>query len=136
MGKGVFATRDIPMGEIVFAERPLLVFPRALIPTGDINPQDYSIEDYLKIVLLKREQLLVVAAGRMEPERRAKLMTLMNSLSKDGSRPISGIVRTDGYEVNNLWDGDVDPESDLSSTRSYSVVVMWVRGSITGTGAF
>ena len=31
MGKGVFATRDIPMGGIVFAERPLLVVPSALI---------------------------------------------------------------------------------------------------------
>jgi hypothetical protein len=30
MGKGIFATRDILMGEIIFAERPLLIMPCAI----------------------------------------------------------------------------------------------------------
>jgi len=34
MGQGVFATRDIPMGEIIFAKRPLLVSPHALFTMG------------------------------------------------------------------------------------------------------
>ena len=122
MGKGVFATRDIPMGEIVFAERPLIVSPRALLPTKAINPRDYSMEDYMKIMHYEREQLLEAAAGRMHPERRAKLMDLMNSHLEDGSGPIGGIIRTNGYSVDNLWDGDVEPHDDALSARLYSVV--------------
>jgi len=119
----VFATRAIRMGEIIFAERPLLVTPRALMPTSDINPQDYSLADYTKIVLFEREKLLEVAVGRLEPERRARLMALMNSHSEDGSGPINGIVRTNGYAVSNLWDGDVKPDNaDGSSPHYYSVL--------------
>jgi hypothetical protein len=125
MGKGVFATRDIPICEIIFAERPLLVAPRALAPINDINPKDYSMadSDYTKIMLFEREQLLEVAVGRMEPERRAKLMALMNSHSEDATGLINGIIRTNGYAVNNLWDGDVKPNNeDGSSPHYYSVV--------------
>ena len=37
MGQGIFATRDIPMSEIIFAERPLLVAPHSLVPKKDIG---------------------------------------------------------------------------------------------------
>jgi len=57
----------------------------------------------------------------MEPERRAKLMALTNSHLEDGSGPIHGIVRTNGYAVENLWDGDVKPESKWSSPRYCSL---------------
>ena len=122
MGLGVFATRDIPMGQIIFAERPLIVSPCGLIPIGDINPQDYSREDYQKIMLYEGEQLLEVAARRMEPERRAKLMALMNSHLEDGSGPIRGIIRTNGYGVSNLCDGDDIPTFGSSSPSYYSLV--------------
>jgi len=80
------------------------------------------MEDYTRIMLFEREQLLEVAVGRMDPERKAKLMALTNSLSEDGSGPINGIVRTNVYQVSNLWDGDVELVSDGSSPCYYSVV--------------
>ena len=49
-------------------------------------------------------------------------MTLVNCHSEDGTGPINGIVRTNGYVVGNLWDGGVEHESDGSSLRCYSVV--------------
>ena len=55
MGMGVFATRDIPMGGVIFAERPLIVSPRALAPFSNINPKDYSLADYTKIIMFERE---------------------------------------------------------------------------------
>ena len=122
MGKGVFATRDIQMGEIIFAERPLLVVPRALRSTTEVDAIEYSIEDYTKIMLFQREQQLELAVERMEPDRRAKLMALMNSHLEDGSGPLNGIVRTNGYGVGNLWDGDVKPDDDGSSPYYYSAV--------------
>jgi len=122
MGKGVFATRDIQMGEIIFAERPLLVVPRALRSTTEVDPSEYSIEDYAKIMLFQREQQLELVAERMEPDRRAKLMAFMNSHLEDGSGPLNGIVRTNAYGVTNLWDGDVKPDEDGSSPYYYSAV--------------
>lgn len=123
MGQGVFATRDIPMGGIIFAERPLIVSPRALTPFSKVNHEDYSLADYTKIVMFEREQLLEAAAERMEPETRARLMALMNSHAEDGSGPINGIVRTNGYQVSNLRDGDGEfKEEDTSNPYYYSVL--------------
>lgn len=123
MGKGVFATCDISMGEIIFAERPLLVAPRALIPATDMDLSSYTVEDYSKIVMYEREQQLEVAVGRMDPDTKSRLMALMNSHLEDGSGTINGIVRTNGYAVNNLWDGTAEPgEDDASNQLYYSVV--------------
>jgi len=118
MGMGVFATRDIPMCEVVFAERPLIVSPVALTPPSNVNLKDYSLADYTNIVLFEMEQQLEAAAARMEPERRANLMTLMNSHTEDGSGPISGIVRTNGYQVGNLRDGEGRHYSTLCDVGS------------------
>lgn len=123
MGKGVFATCDISMGDIIFAERPLLVAPRALMPATDMDLSSYSVEDYSKIVMYQREKQLEVAVGRMDPDTKSRLMALMNSHLEDGSGPINGIVRTNGYAVNNLWDGTAEPgEDDASNQLYYSVV--------------
>ena len=122
MGKGIFATRDIPMGGMVFAERPLLVVPTALTASPIVDTNDFSLMEYAKVILLQQEQQLEVAVARMEPGRRAKLMALMNSHSEDGCGPITGIVRTNGYAVKNLWDGDGEPEGDAPHPRYYSAV--------------
>jgi hypothetical protein len=123
MGKGVFATRDIPMGGMVFAERPLLVVPTTLTASPIVDTNDSSLVEYAKVLLFQQEQQLEVAVGRMEPGRRAKLMALMNSHSEDGCGPINGIVRTNGYAVKNLWDGDGEPEEgDAPYPRYYSAV--------------
>ena len=50
-------------------------------------------------MLFEAEQQLEVAAGRMKPKKRAKLMGI--SHLEDGSGPIYGIVRTNGYTLHN-----------------------------------
>jgi hypothetical protein len=123
MGKGVFATRDIPMGGVIFAERPLLVVPSGLSETTMVDVNKYNLADYTNIMLFQREQQLEMAVRRMEPERRAKLMALANSHSEDGSGPISGIVRTNGYGLTKLWDEDAKPdEGGASNPRYYSAI--------------
>lgn len=123
MGKGVFATRDIPMGEMVFAERPLLVVPTALTATATVDVNKPKLVEYMKVMLLQQEQQLEVAVARMEPDRRAKLMALMNSYSEDACGPITGIIRTNGYAVKNLCDGDGPPdEGNTPHPRYYSAI--------------
>jgi hypothetical protein len=60
MGKGVFATGDIQLGEIIFAERPLLVVPRSLLTTTNLEDLkgSYSVADRINIPLFKKEQQL------------------------------------------------------------------------------
>jgi len=126
MGKGVFATCDIRPGEIVFAERPLLVVSTALVnpPTMDIDLSAHKAADlvnFMKVMQVRREQQLDNAVRRMEPSRRAKFMALVNKNSEGGR--LHGIIRTNGYEVDNLWDGDIKPdEHDRSNRHGYSAV--------------
>jgi hypothetical protein len=114
MGQGVFATRDIPMGEIIFAERPLLVAPRSLVPAKDMYFElgAHNIADYAKIVMFEREKQLEAAVGRMDPDNKARFMALMNSHLEDGSGPIHGIIQTNGYGADNFWDGNVQPDEN------------------------
>jgi hypothetical protein len=82
------------------------------------------MEDYTKIVMFEREQQLEVAVGRIDPDTKVRLMALMNSHLEDGSGPISGIVRTNGYGVDTFWDGHVQPDENnpAHEYHFYSVV--------------
>ena len=125
MGKGVFATHDIQPG-VIFAERPLLVVSTALLnpPTMDIDLSAHKAADlvnFTQTTRIRREQRLESAVGRMEPSARAKFMALVNNNTEAGH--IHGIIRTNGYEVDNLWDGDIKPDDyDQSNRRRYSAV--------------
>jgi len=114
MGQGVFATRDIPMDEIIFAERPLLVAPCSLVPAKDMYFElgAYNMVDYTKIVMFEREKQLEAAVGRVGPDRKARFMALMNSHLEDGSGLIHGIIQTNGYGADNFWDGNVQPDAN------------------------
>ena len=129
MGKGVFATRDIPMGEIIFAERPLIVTPHGVLAPSS----EHNLAKYTKMAMLHREQQLEVAVGKMGPKRRAQLLALSNCHSQDGEGTLNGIVRTNSYGVHNLTDRMF---KRLSPTRQTTFViarfVMLARGSITG----
>ncbi|KIM38871.1 hypothetical protein M413DRAFT_75533 [Hebeloma cylindrosporum] len=121
MGKGVFVTRDIRMGEMIFAERPLLVVPSSMTVSGiEVNNDSHKNRvDFTKIILSQQEKQLEAAVARMDPDRRAKLMALTNSCtgSGDGGGPINGIVSTNAYAVMNLW--DVDPGEGIPSELCY-----------------
>ena len=55
------------------------------------------------------KERLGIALKRMTNENREAFMALANSYTEDGSGPILGIVRTNGYQVPGLYDsGDED----------------------------
>jgi hypothetical protein len=118
MGKGMFATRNIEMGEIIFAERPLFIAPSALYPPSsemkkrDAELRKYSHEDMEKVFLFERERQREVAMGKMDPERREKFLGLTNAFKEDeedGTGPLFGIACTNMYGCWELWDGDAEP---------------------------
>jgi hypothetical protein len=121
MGKGVFATRDIPRDGMIFAERPLVVMPRGIAPQAIMAAEgECNLGDYTKMAMLEQERHLEVALGRMEPDSRAKFMALANCHSEDGYGILNGVVRTNGYGVPNLRDGEF--ETNTANPFYYSVV--------------
>jgi hypothetical protein len=117
MGMGVFATRDIKFGELVFAERPLLVKPmnanalELVIPMGS---------KYNGFIFREEEKVLEAAVSRMSPANQAAFRALANSHTEDGSGPLAGICRTNGYGVAKIFDGPGTRAVDDSCR--YSVV--------------
>jgi hypothetical protein len=71
MGKGLFATRDIKFGELVFAERPLLVVPANCNTSGIVPPAHYNMEQQKRIIMTEWEKNLnIVVEERMTEENR------------------------------------------------------------------
>jgi len=120
MGLGVFATRDIKMDELIFAERPLLVSPRSSVGVTVRNLEQYDVKTQMAIVMMEWEKLLGAAVGRMEPEDRKAFMELANSHREDGSGPILGIIRTNGFKVGGIYDG---PKERADGNNAYSGVI-------------
>ncbi|KAG6816260.1 hypothetical protein H0H93_008234, partial [Arthromyces matolae] len=98
-GKGLFATCDIPLGDLIFAERPLMIDPRMhqLVPIQD-NP-GISQAEMIKIHLTECERLLENCVERMLPQDREAFFDLWDSHTEDGSGPILGRVRTNGMGI-------------------------------------
>jgi len=112
LGEGVFATRDISRDGMIFAERPLVVIPMALVatPKSMLAPGNESrLADHTKAVMLEQERQLEVALGRMDAGSRSKFMALPNCHPGDGHGTLNGIARTNGYGIHNLTDGDIQP---------------------------
>ena len=64
------------------------------------------------------EEHLGIALKRMTDANRKAFMALANSHTEDGSGPILGIIRTNGYIVPGLYDGHED-----DNTKTYSAVL-------------
>ncbi|KAF9474385.1 SET domain-containing protein [Pholiota conissans] len=103
MGMGVFATRDIKMGELVFAERPLFGGPKNINMLSLEVPGSGFLAQ--KLVLDEYEKLLELCVERMSEANRTGYTGLTNSHKEDGSGPLTGISRTNGYGVAEVFDG-------------------------------
>jgi hypothetical protein len=111
-GLGMFATRDITYGELLFAERPLLMNP-SLHESYFLAVDGYTLEDLLKLTSIEEEQLLEQALKRMDDDKKDAYMALANSIQEDG--PLSSIQQTNafGLDLNELTrDGGVAPDPD------------------------
>jgi len=111
-GLGMFAARDITYGELLFAERPLLVNPAGCV--SYFYPVDgYTLEDHLKLASIEEEQQLEQAFRRMDDDKKDAYMALANSIKED--RSLSSIQQTNafGFDLNELTrDGGVAPNPD------------------------
>lgn len=110
-GVGMFATRDLSMGDHILSERPLMISPiGAEIPGGiKSSGHNFSPEELRQVMLFEWEKMLEMCFKRLQPENQAAFMALANSHTKDGSGPVTAIIRTNGFEVNGLRDPG-DPE--------------------------
>ncbi|KDR71704.1 hypothetical protein GALMADRAFT_74705 [Galerina marginata CBS 339.88] len=121
MGTGLFATKDIKCGELILAERPLLVSPRNIVqrlPCLANLPADCDVSTATAVVSLEFERQLEMSMARMSPENRAAYKSLLVH-PKEGCGPLLGVIQTNSYGVDELFDG---PELLPSSENVYAVV--------------
>jgi hypothetical protein len=136
-GLGLFAKHDLKRGDLIFAERPLLVTPRGMRAIGPI-PDHYTTHEKIRITISEFESYLETAIARLPPKGQADFRALHNSHTDDGSGPLLGILRTNSYGINNLYD---DLPDDSNEDASYGAVCKigsrlnhrWVGITLTGT---
>ncbi|RXW13223.1 hypothetical protein EST38_g12634 [Candolleomyces aberdarensis] len=101
-GMGVFATRDIKRFEPVLVERPYIVYPRRDV-VGAFSKkalQELSEKQLGQLMVKKSEPFFrYMVDQRMTSEERREFMSLANSHTHDGSGPVFGIVRTNGFGI-------------------------------------
>jgi hypothetical protein len=117
-GLGVFATRPVRTGDLIVAERPLLISPRGFREAVLSSSKGLTQEEMIQVQMQEWEEQLGIALKRMTDENRKAFMALANSHTEDGSGPILGIIRTNGYKVPGLYDGHEDDD-----TRAYTAVL-------------
>ncbi|EMD40286.1 hypothetical protein CERSUDRAFT_121094 [Gelatoporia subvermispora B] len=93
VGWGMFATRDIKMGELIYAERPLL-----LSKVSWTSSRGYDdIEQATKGAFIEAEEKLEETLQRMTPARQEAFRNLYNCHSHEDICPqLVGILRTNG----------------------------------------
>ncbi|KAF8886420.1 hypothetical protein CPB84DRAFT_1787544 [Gymnopilus junonius] len=121
MSKGLFALRDIKVGQLIFAERPLLVSPRNIgllgatyIPEG----RSRDMNTIQAVAMYEWEKQLEVAVGRMSKENQKAFKELENNHKEDGSGPLLGIVRTNGFSIEEIYDGE-----ERTDVNSYGAIL-------------
>ncbi|VDB85283.1 unnamed protein product [Peniophora sp. CBMAI 1063] len=95
-GLGVYATEDIQAGDLITAERPLIV---KMAMNSARARSDLSPEDILRATFANLERSMELLCSRMSSETLRKYTSLYNSHKTDGSGPLTGIFRTNGFNV-------------------------------------
>ncbi|SJL08482.1 uncharacterized protein ARMOST_11846 [Armillaria ostoyae] len=117
-GLGIFATRKIKMGNLIVDERPLMVV--------SLSPRDVPVvpmkegltpEEKYQYLLYQSEGVVHPVFVRMSEESKKVFKGLHNSHLHDGTGPILGVVRTNGYGFeDDLKDETEETEKVLGST--------------------
>lgn len=111
-GLGVYATCDMYPGDLIWAERPLIVTINAIIPPKGTHIGDHhTVAQGNALRLYAGERTVEAIVGRLTPERRAKFMSLANSHKEDGSGPCSAIMRTNELEIR-MVEGEPGPNPE------------------------
>jgi hypothetical protein len=114
MGLGMFARRDIKRGELILAERPLLVV--SSIPT---------FSQFLQPNISDRDAFLQPCFDWLTPDN---YRALANSHTQDGSGPLHGVLRTNGSR---LPYGEVEAHKCTAVYKEISRINHMCGGSLT-----
>ncbi len=120
----MFATRKVTAGELILAERALMIAPAALqVPVPADIFDKYPAEQAKQAILFEQEKALEVAYKRMPEEHQTAFMTLYNSHTQDGSGPIVGVIRTNGY----ILDGPMQDECLCNNINRFIISINCLR---------
>lgn len=113
MGIGLFSRRSVNVNQVIFSERPLLVFPQGLpIKFDGILSEEEAVKQYDLVF----DDALRKALKIMTKEDVDTYMSLANCLPN--SPPLPGIARTNAFGTG----GDIEEENLQEGKVSYSVV--------------
>ena len=103
MGVGLFAKRNIKIHQVIFSERPLLVFPSGMFYDASKNP---SKEEVTKKSDLEFEETLQKALSIMTKEDIDAYMRLSNCIPN--CPPLYGIARTNSFAASSIEEQNVE----------------------------
>ncbi|KAK0454886.1 hypothetical protein EV421DRAFT_1759855 [Armillaria borealis] len=118
-GLGMFAMRKVTAGALILAERALMITPAGVRGSAGIFDK-YPAEQAKQAMLFEWEKELEVAYKRMPEEHQMAFMALYNSHTQDGSGPIMGVIRTNGYGLGGLQDEWLGPGSEGAYTGVFN----------------
>lgn len=102
----MFAARSLELGDLIVTERPILVAPAACQARPHF-PKHFNDEQKRQAILFEWEKTLDFAFSRASDKDKTLFRSLHNSHLEDGSGPLTGIIRTNGFGVG-LQDKGVD----------------------------
>ncbi|THU86387.1 SET domain-containing protein [Dendrothele bispora CBS 962.96] len=116
-GMGMFATCDIEWGELILTERPLLVFPASNRHMSSLAyPKDFTIDQIQQAQLNQLEKVMETLVNQMPKENQEAYKRLANCHQEDGSGPLHGIARTNGFSIGDYYEPKI-PGFPEAATR-------------------
>ncbi|KAF8875771.1 hypothetical protein BD779DRAFT_205238 [Infundibulicybe gibba] len=107
-GLGIFATRDLDMGDLIYVERPLLVLPSCANHVKIECPQNWSTEQVKRALMFEWDKHCHRAFERLDPGAQEAYLSLANIHADGGCGTTLGICRTNGFGMEELADTFID----------------------------
>jgi hypothetical protein len=98
MGLGMFATRDLQVGELILCERPILLLPRLLDSSFIIGRPTFFPPQKNPANRAAWEAIFCPFFERISKEKQDEYRALENSHPEDGIGPLLGTFRTNSFE--------------------------------------
>ena len=129
-GRGMFATRQLKSGDLILSERPIIVCPGGVsmpVESRDIMSR-LPKDDQMRLTLYHTEEKVRSLFARLDPDQQKRFLALHNCHQHDGSGPLSGISRTNGFGIPKLervlrsagYEGETgEPYSSVYDALSY-----------------
>ncbi|KAF9262216.1 SET domain-containing protein [Marasmius fiardii PR-910] len=122
-GLGVFATVNLKTGDLIFSERAIMILSQKTPYQVGSIPSHFTTAQIQQAALAQKEKFVEAVFERLQEENKAAFMALHNSHKQDGSGPLMGVVRTNGFGID-LYDDD-----DNEGEKQFPYVGIWNEGS-------